>query len=57
MRVDRTNLETESFAMNFGKFHFGSTEIDGGAYQRDVVIDRGKIRKRTYPENGCKARR
>ncbi len=32
--------------MNFGKFHFGSIEIDGVTYEQDVVIDRGKIRKR-----------
>jgi hypothetical protein len=32
--------------MDFGKFHFGSIEIDGVVYKRDVVIDRGKVRKR-----------
>jgi len=32
--------------MNFGKFHFGSIEIDGVTYEHDVVIDRGKVRKR-----------
>jgi hypothetical protein len=32
--------------MDFGKFHFGRIEIDGGTYERDVVIDRGRIRKR-----------
>ena len=32
--------------MDFGKFHFGRIEIDGVTYQRDVVIDRGRIRKR-----------
>jgi hypothetical protein len=32
--------------MNFGKFHFGGIEIDGVTYERDVVIDRGRIRKR-----------
>jgi hypothetical protein len=31
--------------MDFGKFRFGKIEIDG-AYERDVVIDRGRIRKR-----------
>ena len=30
--------------MDFGKFHFGRIEIDGATYERDVVIDRGKIR-------------
>ena len=32
--------------MDFGKFHFGSIRIDGVTYERDVVIDRGKVRKR-----------
>jgi hypothetical protein len=46
VRVDRINVETESSAMNFGKFHFGAIEIDGVTYERDVVIDRDRIRKR-----------
>jgi hypothetical protein len=33
--------------MEFGKFHFGRIEIDGVTYERDVVIDRGTIRRRT----------
>ena len=32
--------------MDFGKFHFGRIEIDGVSYERVVVIDRGRIRKR-----------
>jgi hypothetical protein len=32
--------------MNFGKFRFGSIAIDGVTYEHDVIIDRGKIRKR-----------
>jgi hypothetical protein len=32
--------------MNFGKFSFGSIAIDGDVYEHDVMIDRGKIRKR-----------
>src|SRR5216684_5598317 len=32
--------------MDFGKFHFGSIEIDGVTYEHDVVIDRGKVRRR-----------
>ncbi len=32
--------------MQFGKLHFGSIAIDGVTYEHDVVIDRGKIRKR-----------
>jgi hypothetical protein len=32
--------------MGFGKFSFGTIEIDGNTYEHDVVIDRGQIRKR-----------
>jgi len=32
--------------MNFGKFSFGSLQIDGRTYEQDVVIERGEIRKR-----------
>jgi hypothetical protein len=32
--------------MNFGKFQFGGIEIDGVTYEHDVIIDRGRIRKR-----------
>jgi len=32
--------------MDFGKFRFGSLTIDGVTYERDVVIDRGQVRKR-----------
>ena len=32
--------------MQFDNFSFGSIQIDGGAYEHDVVIDRGEIRKR-----------
>jgi hypothetical protein len=32
--------------MEFSKFHFGTIKIDGVTYEYDVVIDRGKIRKR-----------
>ena len=32
--------------MKFGKFGFGSIEIDGAVYEKDVLIDRGKVRKR-----------
>src|SRR5438105_14144683 len=32
--------------MRFEKFSFGSIRIDGTTYEHDVVIDRGKIRKR-----------
>ena len=32
--------------MRFEDFSFGSIRIDGVAYEHDVVIDRGEIRKR-----------
>jgi hypothetical protein len=32
--------------MTFGKFQFGEIKIDGVTYKHDVVIDRGRIRKR-----------
>ena len=32
--------------MDFQKFSFGSIRIDGIAYNHDVVIDRGEVRKR-----------
>jgi len=32
--------------MRFEKFSFGSIRIDGVTYNRDVVIDRGDVRKR-----------
>ena len=32
--------------MHFGKFSFGSLQIDGRTYEQDVVIERGEIRKR-----------
>ena len=32
--------------MHFGRFSFGSVEIDGVTYEQDVVIDRGRVRLR-----------
>jgi hypothetical protein len=32
--------------MRIENFSFGSIEIDGRTYPYDVVIDRGKVRKR-----------
>jgi hypothetical protein len=32
--------------MHFGKFSFGSLQIDDRSYEQDVVIERGEIRKR-----------
>jgi hypothetical protein len=37
--------------MDFGKFHFGRIEMDGVTYERDVIIDRGRIRKRKSRKN------
>jgi hypothetical protein len=33
-------------SMRLGVFRFGSIQIDGITYDRDVVVDRGEIRKR-----------
>ena len=32
--------------MLFGRFTFGSIEVDGKTYEHDLVVDRGRIRKR-----------
>jgi hypothetical protein len=32
--------------MRFGRFAFGSIEVDGMTYEHDLVIDRGDVRKR-----------
>jgi hypothetical protein len=32
--------------MEFGRFAFGSLEVDGTTYEHDLVIDRGRIGKR-----------
>ncbi len=32
--------------MRFEEFSFGSVRIDGTAYEHDVVIDRGEVRRR-----------
>jgi hypothetical protein len=32
--------------MEFGKFTFGSVEIDGAVHESDVLIDRGRLGKR-----------
>src|SRR5215213_3704030 len=36
-----------SVIMRFTDFSFGSMRVDGMTYDHDLVIDRGKIRKRT----------
>ncbi len=35
-----------SLRMRFSDYSFGSVRVDGMTYDRDLVIDRGKIRKR-----------
>ncbi len=32
--------------MRFTEYSFGSVQVDGVTYDHDVIIDRGKIRKR-----------
>jgi hypothetical protein len=32
--------------VHFDNFSFGTLRIDGSTYKKDVVIDRGEIRKR-----------
>jgi len=32
--------------MQFGRFTFGSVEVDGKTFEHDLVIDRGRIRRR-----------
>jgi hypothetical protein len=32
--------------MRFGRFRFGSIEVDGTTYEHDLLVDRGRIRKR-----------
>jgi len=32
--------------MKWGKYRFGSIKIDGKAYEKDVVLDQGGLRKR-----------
>jgi hypothetical protein len=36
----------EASLMEFGHYAFGSIEIDGKTYERDVIIDHGRIRNR-----------
>jgi hypothetical protein len=41
-----TSFEKEKQAMKWGPCSFGALEIDGEKYTRDVVLDRGTLRKR-----------
>jgi hypothetical protein len=43
--------------MRFGRFAFGSIEVDGTVYEHDLVIDRGVVRKRRKgPSKSFRAR-
>ena len=35
--------------MRFTGYSFGSVRVDGVTYDHDLIIDRGKIRKRKKP--------
>jgi hypothetical protein len=39
-------VTSEDGAMEFGRYVFGSIEIDGVTYEHDVVIEDGRIRRR-----------
>jgi hypothetical protein len=46
-RIPKSAVHYErTCTIRFQKFSFGSIRIDGTTYEHDVVIDRGKIRKR-----------
>jgi len=45
VRVE-TNVKRGAPPRTSADFHFGRIEIDGVTYERDVVIDRGRSRKR-----------
>ena len=42
----RESVMSEDGAMEFGRYTFGSIEIDGVTYEHDVVIEGGRLRKR-----------
>jgi hypothetical protein len=42
--------------MEFGRYKFGSIEIDGVTYEHDIVIEGGRIRKRTEPSKALRGR-
>jgi hypothetical protein len=43
--------------MRFGRFAFGSIEVDGTTFEHDLVIDRGELRKRRKgPSKALRAR-
>jgi hypothetical protein len=46
LEEERLNTTAQGGRMHFNEFSFGTLQIDGSTYDRDVVIDGGKIRKR-----------
>ena len=43
--------------MRFTDYSFGSVRVDGVTYDHDLIIDRGKIRKRKKAASGSSAAR
>jgi hypothetical protein len=46
LEEERLKPASVEAAIRFAKFSFASIRIDGSTYERDVIIDRGEIRKR-----------
>jgi hypothetical protein len=46
LRYRRVGTRRSGSDMRFEKYSFGSIQIDGVSYDHDLVVDRGKIRKR-----------
>jgi hypothetical protein len=44
--VARESWKGEDVTVEFGRYDFGSIEIDGATYEHDVVIDDGRVRRR-----------
>jgi hypothetical protein len=44
--VARGAWKGEDVIVKFGRYDFGSIEIDGTTYEHDVVIDDGRVRPR-----------
>jgi len=39
-------MQARGISMRFAEYSFGSVRVDGVTYDHDLIIDRGKIRKR-----------
>jgi hypothetical protein len=46
LRYRRVGTRRSGTEMRFEQYSFGSLQIDGVSYDHDLIIDRGKIRKR-----------